>query len=442
MSWDYSSQGTFGNDKTTLWMGDLEPWMDENYIKQLCVEVYFICCSANYRLNLCCSANYRLNLSVPLHDRYSLGEHVNVKMIRDRMSGGLAGYCFIDFQNNQAALKHLTTINGTLIPGTNRVFKLNWASGGGLGNPAAGMDRGPEYSIFVGDLDPTVTDFMLFQLFSAQYATCKSAKVVTDPNTGQPRGYGFVRFWDENEANRAITEMQSVICGSRPMRISVATPKTRPAGTMSNPMQQLPPQQTAYYAQQAPMGGALPPDYDPFNDPTNTTVFVGGLIAPISDEELRQYFSHYGEIVYTKVPPGKGCGFVQFAHRQSAEMAIQQMHGFYVGGSRVRLSWGRSQAVPKNEFARGGSSSLELTPVTPGGPLSAGVSPYGAAPPVGGMAAPMQYPGAPTAAPVQPPVLEDPRVPEPIEKVNDAYIKKREDELVKTELEVGWREVS
>ena len=101
-------------------------------------------------------------------------------------------------------------------------------------------------------------------------------------------GYGFVRFWDENEANRAINEMQGVICGTRPMRISVATPKNRPAGGMGmgTPMQAMPPQQTSYYGQQA--GAGLPPDYDPFNDPTNTTVFVGGLIAPISDEELRQ----------------------------------------------------------------------------------------------------------------------------------------------------------
>ncbi|KAJ3047649.1 hypothetical protein HK097_011346 [Rhizophlyctis rosea] len=340
-------------------------------------------------------------------------------------------------------MKHLTTVNGTLIPGTNRVFKLNWASGGGLANAGGAMDKGPEYSIFVGDLDPTVTDYMLFSLFQAQYATCKSAKVVTDPNTGQPRGYGFVRFWDENEANRAINEMQGVICGSRPMRISVATPKNRPAGTGGNlgttPMQAMPPQQPAYYAPH--MGGSgLPPDYDPFNDPTNTTVFVGGLIAPITDEELRQCFSHYGEIVYTKVPPGKGCGFVQFAHRQSAEMAIHQMNGFYIAGSRVRLSWGRSQAVPKNEFQASGPYPPQGgPPMTPGGPLSAGISPYGnMPPPVGDMA--MHYPVPPGMMP--PPVIDDPRAPVSVEETNEEYIRQQEETLAKTDLAVGWREVS
>ena len=46
---------------------------------------------------------------------------------------------------------------------------------------------------------------------------------------------------------------------------------------------------------------------------------------------------------YVKIPPGKGCGFVQFVQRHAAEMAINQMQGYPIGNSRVRLSWGRSQ---------------------------------------------------------------------------------------------------
>ena len=42
-----------------------------------------------------------------------------------------AGYCFVDFPSSQAAGKALG-LNGTLIPNSNRPFKLNWASGGGL----------------------------------------------------------------------------------------------------------------------------------------------------------------------------------------------------------------------------------------------------------------------------------------------------------------------
>lgn len=48
-----------------------------------------------------------------------------------------------------------------------------------------------------------------------------------------------------------------------------------------------------------------------------------------------------------KVPVGKHCGFVQFVRKPDAERAIEKMQGFPIGGSRIRLSWGRSQCMCK-----------------------------------------------------------------------------------------------
>jgi RNA recognition motif-containing protein len=84
--------------KTTLWMGELEPWMDENFIKGVFLS--------------------------------AAGENVNVKVIRDKNSGN-AGYCFVEFNSPDAANKALQ-LNGTAVPNSTRQFKLNWASGGGL----------------------------------------------------------------------------------------------------------------------------------------------------------------------------------------------------------------------------------------------------------------------------------------------------------------------
>lgn len=40
------------------------------------------------------------------------------------------------------------------------------------------------------------------------------------------RGYGFVRFSDETEHRKAMIEMQGAVgCGSKPLRVSAATPK-------------------------------------------------------------------------------------------------------------------------------------------------------------------------------------------------------------------------
>lgn len=45
----------------------------------------------------------------------------------------------------------------------------------------------------------------------------------------------------------------------------------------------------------------------------------------MTEEDLQVLFGRYGDIVYTKIPPGKGCGFVQFVQRPAAEAAMGQM---------------------------------------------------------------------------------------------------------------------
>ncbi|KAI6777890.1 uncharacterized protein J7T54_001547 [Emericellopsis cladophorae] len=312
--------------KTTLWMGELEPWMDENFIKGVFMS--------------------------------QLSENVNVKVIRDKNSGN-AGYCFVEFATPDAAARALN-LNGSAVPNSSRQFKLNWASGGGLVDRRE--DRGPEYSIFVGDLGPEVNEYVLVSLFQARFPSCKSAKIMTDAMSGQSRGYGFVRFADETDQQRALVEMQGVYCGNRPMRISTATPKNRNNHGFPGHAHHANPMMGGGMPQQhmwgGGMGGGFPGAYggaggggafnpasqmNQFTDPNNTTVFVGGLSGYVTEDELRSFFQGFGEITYVKIPPGKGCGFVQFVHRHAAEMAINQMQGYPIGNSRVRLSWGRSQ---------------------------------------------------------------------------------------------------
>lgn len=196
-----------------------------------------------------------------------------------------------------------------------------------------------------------MNEYVLVSLFQSRFPSCKSAKIMTDPISGMSRGYGFVRFSDEGDQQRALTEMQGVYCGNRPMRISTATPKNKSGGGgggggpgMGMPMGANGPGMGMYSMGAPPMGYyGTPQPMNQFTDPNNTTVFVGGLSGYVTEDELRSFFQGFGEITYVKIPPGKGCGFVQFVQRHAAEMAINQMQGYPIGNSRVRLSWGRSQ---------------------------------------------------------------------------------------------------
>ncbi|KAI7994053.1 Polyadenylate-binding protein RBP47B' [Camellia lanceoleosa] len=119
------------------------------------------------------------------------------------------GYGFVEFNSHATTERVLQTYNGTRMLGTEQTFRLNWASFGiGERHP----DAGPEHSISVGELAPDVTDYLLQETFRTQYPSARGAKVVTDSNTGRSKGYGFVKFANEMERNRAMSEMNGVYC--------------------------------------------------------------------------------------------------------------------------------------------------------------------------------------------------------------------------------------
>ncbi|KAK7262527.1 hypothetical protein RJT34_30101 [Clitoria ternatea] len=281
----------------TLWIGDLQYWVDESYLSQ-------------------CFAH--------------TGDVVSIKIIRNKITGQPEGYGFVEFVSHAAAETFLRTYNGTQMPGTELTFRLNWASFG---------DSGPDHSIFVGDLAPDVTDFLLQETFRTHYPSVKGAKVVTDPVTGRSKGYGFVKFSDEAQRNRAMTEMNGVYCSTRPMRISAATPKK----TTSYQHQYAPPK--AVYQYPAPAYTAPVSTVTPDSDVNNTTIYVGNLDLNVMEEELKQIFQQFGDVVSVKIYAGKGYGFVQFGTRASAEDAIQRMQGKVIGQQVVQISWGSTSAA-------------------------------------------------------------------------------------------------
>lgn len=146
----------------------------------------------------------------------------SVKVIRNKQTGLSEGYGFVEFQSHSAAEKVLQTYPGIAMPNTDLPFRLNWASFS-MGDKRS--DNAPDLSIFVGDLAADVNDTLLHETFANRYPSVKAAKVVFDANTGRSKGYGFVRFGDENERTQAMTEMNGVYCSTRPMRIGPATPK-------------------------------------------------------------------------------------------------------------------------------------------------------------------------------------------------------------------------
>jgi RNA recognition motif-containing protein len=79
-------------------------------------------------------------------------------------------------------------------------------------------------NIFVGNLNYSTTQEDLYATFS-QFGTVERVNVVTDRDTGQPRGFAFVEMTNANEAQKAISQLNGVELHGRAMNVNEARPK-------------------------------------------------------------------------------------------------------------------------------------------------------------------------------------------------------------------------
>lgn len=80
-------------------------------------------------------------------------------------------------------------------------------------------------SIFVGNLNVSVTEAVLRSLFEA-YGAVERVAVMTDRDTGQPKGFGFVDMSDDAGAARAIAALNGKDVEGRSLTVNEARPKT------------------------------------------------------------------------------------------------------------------------------------------------------------------------------------------------------------------------
>ena len=78
--------------------------------------------------------------------------------------------------------------------------------------------------LFVGSLAWTATDDDLAQFFAAA-GTVVSAKVIVDRETNRSKGFGFVEMSSDDEAKKAVEELNGKDLAGRPIAVSEARPQ-------------------------------------------------------------------------------------------------------------------------------------------------------------------------------------------------------------------------
>ncbi|MDY6801079.1 MAG: RNA-binding protein [Bacteroidota bacterium] len=79
-------------------------------------------------------------------------------------------------------------------------------------------------NIYVGNLDYKVNENDLEGIF-ADYGTVSSAKVIVDKYNGRSKGFGFVTMENDEEAKKAIEELNGATFKNREIVVNEAKPK-------------------------------------------------------------------------------------------------------------------------------------------------------------------------------------------------------------------------
>jgi polyadenylate binding protein len=179
--------------------------------------------------------------------------------------------------------------------------------------PSSTTGPSPSTSLYVGELDLTVTEAMLYEIFS-MIGPVASIRVCRDAVTRRSLGYAYVNYLNSADGERALEQLNYSIIKSKPCRImwSQRDPALRKTGAGN--------------------------------------IFIKNLDENIDNKALHDTFAAFGNILSCKVAldehgNSKGYGFVHYDSGEAGEAAIKAVNGMLLNDKVVFVG----QHIPKRE---------------------------------------------------------------------------------------------
>jgi len=157
------------------------------------------------------------------------------------------------------------------------------------------------------------TEENVFSLFE-NAGKVRDVRLITDRNTRKSKGFGYIEFYERESIPRAIALSGTVMRGV-PVMVKFSEAEKNLAAQQAN---------------------AAAQNVGPMR------LYVGNLSPMVSDGDLRAIFSPFGDLDTVQVhkdPNGgdKGFGFVNYKNAEDAKMALDQLNGYEVAGSQIKV---------------------------------------------------------------------------------------------------------
>jgi polyadenylate-binding protein len=190
----------------------------------------------------------------------AVGPVASIRVCRDAVTRRSLGYAYINFHQVADAERALDTMNYSDIKG--QPCRIMWSQR----DPS--LRRSNVGNIFVKNLHPSIDNKQLYDTFSL-FGNILSCKVVTDPETNESKGYGYVHYETAEAASAAIEKLDGMLIDGQEVQVGHFVRRTERPG---------------------------------LNEWTNC--FVKNIPLEWTDEKLREVFTPCGEILSATIVMG------------------------------------------------------------------------------------------------------------------------------------------
>ncbi|XP_057693557.1 RNA-binding protein 28 [Corythoichthys intestinalis] len=218
----------------------------------------------------------------------------------------------------------------------------------------------PAQTLFVGSLPTSATNERLEEIFS-EIGPVKQCFVVRDKGADTCRGFGYVTYAMEEDAQRALKDVKEY--DGKKLSISVAKKKLNEKKDKKKTATKEPNAPAAAPAAPLPAKETEQKCKNIRKNLLKARLIIRNLSFKCSEKDLTEVFGKCGEVLEAKIPlkpDGKmrGFAFVQFKNLSGAAKALQAMNMKEIKGRKVAVDW----AVPKDKYlAMKGTSTTETT---------------------------------------------------------------------------------